>query len=35
MNQAELEQIAQETKERMAHFAKQYVTPISRSDSPN
>jgi hypothetical protein len=35
MNQTELEQIAQETKERMAHFAKQYVTPISRSDSPN
>jgi hypothetical protein len=35
MNQAELHQIAQETKERMAHFVVQYVTPVSRSDSPD
>jgi hypothetical protein len=35
MNQAELHQIAQETKERMAHFVTQFVTPVSRSDGPD
>ncbi|MAI41392.1 MAG: hypothetical protein CMP95_02940 [Gammaproteobacteria bacterium] len=33
MNQTELDQTAYEVKEQMAQFARQFVTPISQSDS--